>query len=365
MPPKDGGLLPRPAPIRTGSIPAMDPAEGKAPPSVLRKVLERLEIADPGVIIGPGIGEDAAVVRGGDIPRLVLAADPITFPTPRPGWHSVIVNANDVAATGAEPRWYLSQILAPPGTSEEALAGIADGIADGCREVGAIPVGGHTEITPAVARPVVAGTMVGAATAERIKPGGGAEPGDLLLMTRGIAIEATSILARAHRAEVVREFGAEFADRCERFVDDPGISVVEEARIAAGIPGVHAMHDVTEGGVVTAIREMAEAAGAGCVVAETEIPRYHQSKQLARHFELDILGTLGSGALLIASSGEGADELLDRLREADIPAQVIGRFTQPDQGLVLARGTARRDMPVFEADELAGLRPPASPEGPE
>ncbi len=341
----------------------MELAEGKAPPAVLRGILERLEIADdPEVLIGPGIGEDAAVARSEGMSRLVLAADPITFPTPRPGWHSVIVNANDVAATGGEPRWYLSQILAPPGTPEKTLTGIAAGIAEGCREVGAVPVGGHTEITSAVARPVVAGAMVGSAAAERIKASGGAEPGDLLVLTRGIAIEATAVLAQARREEMVREFDAGFADRCARFVEDPGICILEEARIAAGIPEVRAMHDVTEGGAATAIREMAEAAGVGCVVAETEIPRYLESKQLAGHFGLDILGMLGSGALLIACTEDGADPLLGKLEEADIPAQVIGRFTRAEQGLTLARGAARSEMPIFEADELTRLElPPEEP----
>ncbi len=335
----------------------MELPEGKAPPGVLRELLKRLDLADPEVLLGPGIGEDAAVVQSEGVPRLVLAADPITFPTARPGWHSVIVNANDVAATGAEPRWYLSQVLAPPGTGDTELAAIADGIAEGCQEVGAIPVTGHTEITPAVSRTVIAGAMVGTATAERIKPGGGAEPGDLLVVTRGIAIEATAVLAEARRDEVAAEFGAEFAERCERFTGDPGINVVAEARIAAGFPEVRAMHDVTEGGIVTAIREMAEAAGVGCVVAETEIPRYYESKQLARFFGLDILGLLGSGALLIAVTEDGAEPLLAKLGEADVPAQVIGRFTKPEQGLVLARGAARGEMPVFDADELTRLPP--------
>ena len=329
-------------------------AEGKIPPRVLREMLSRLGDG-AGLDLGPAAGEDAAVATAGNEPRLVLAADPITFPSADPGWHAVIVNANDVAATGGESRWFLSHILAPPGTAEERIAKIAEGIRRGCDEVGAIPAGGHTEITAAVAREVVAGTMVGVATPERIKPSGGAEEGDMLVVTKGVAIEATAILATEREEDVRRTFGADFQERAARFLEDPGISVVEEARIAAGMLDVHAMHDVTEGGIATAVREMAEAAGLGVILAEAEIPRFYESKRLMAHCGLDILGAIGSGALLIACSEPGTDELLHRLQEAEIGAFAIGRFARSSAGIRLVRGSVRRDLPVFEADEITRL----------
>ena len=115
------------------------------------------------------------------------------------------------------------------------------------------------------------------------------------------------------------------------------------------------MHDVTEGGVATAIREMAGASGVGCVVADAEIPRYYESKRLLKRFGLDLLGALGSGALLIACAEDGASALLDGLAKAEVPAQVIGRFTRPEQGVTLVRGSVRRELPEFEADELTRL----------
>lgn len=351
-------------PERDGELP-----EGKAPPRVLDAVLERLARVSgsgpegSGLEIGPAVGEDAAVavVEGtggegaGGAARVVLAADPITFPTDEPGRHAVIVNANDVAATGGDPKWFLSSLLAPPGTGEERLRRIAEEVAEACREVGAVPAGGHTEITPAVSRLVVAGAMVGTASPERVKPTGGARLGDLLVITRGIAIEATAVIAASRAEEVTRAFGAEFCARCARFTRDPGLGVVEEARTAAGTPGVTAMHDVTEGGVATAIREMADAAGLGAAVAETEIPRFYESKRLLKHFGLDILGAVGSGALLIACAEGSADDLLGRLEAAGRPGFVIGRFVRRSEGLRLVRGSARRDLPVFERDEVARL----------
>ncbi len=328
--------------------------EGKVPPRLLRELLERLGDG-AGLEIGPATGEDAAVALAGSEPRLVLAADPITFPAADPGWHAVIVNANDVAATGGESRWFLSSVLLPPGTGEAQLAGIAEGIRRGCEEVGAVPAGGHTEITAAVRRPVVAGTMVGTATPERIKPSGGAREGDMLVITKGIAIEATAILATDRAEDVGRTFGADFQRRAATFLRDPGISVVDEARIAAGLLEVHAMHDVTEGGIAAAVREMADAAELGAALAEAEIPRYYEAKRLMQHFGLDILGAIGSGALLIACGEPGTGELLERFEKAGIPAFVIGRFLRRSAGMQLLRGSVRRDLPVFEVDELARL----------
>ena len=328
--------------------------EGKIPPHVLREVLRRLD-GGAGLDPGPASGEDAAVAVAGSEPRIVLAADPITFPSAEPGWHAVVVNANDVAATGGEPRWFLSSILVPPGTDAARIVQIAEGIRAGCREVGAIPAGGHTEITSAVRHEVVAGAMVGVAHPERVKPSGGAREGDLLVMTKGIAIEATAIVATEFAEDVSRSFGPEFRERSAGFLKDPGISVVREARIAAGTPGVHAMHDVTEGGVATAIREMAEGAGLGAMIEGAKIPCFDESQRLMRRYGLDILGAIGSGALLVACSEEAAGDLLRRLGDAGIAGRVVGRFVPPTQGILLDRGSSRQDLPRFETDEITRL----------
>lgn len=324
----------------TGARPSEQLPEGKIPPRVLRQVLDRLG-GGTGLDPGPASGEDAAVAAAGSEPRIVLAADPITFPSAEPGWHAVLVNANDVAATGGEPRWFLSSVLVPPGTDAARIVQIADGIRAGCREVGAVPAGGHTEITSAVRHEVVAGAMVGVARPERVKPSGGAREGDLLVMTKGIAIEATAIIATEFAEDVSRRFGPEFRERSARFLRDPGISVVREAGIGAGTPGVHAMHDVTEGGVATAIREMADAAELGAIVEAAEIPRFDESARLMSRYGLDILGAIGSGALLIACSENGTGDLLRRLKEAGIAGHVVGRFVPPTQGILLDGGSSR------------------------
>lgn len=329
-------------------------AEGKAPTAVLKRLLTRVG-ADPGLPLGPEPGEDAAVVSPEGADRIVLASDPITFPSPDPGWHAVIVNANDVAATGGEPRWFLSTVIAPVGVTERDLERVADGIRRGCAEVGATPVGGHTEISSAVTRVVVSGAMAGSATPERIKPSGGAREGDMLVITKGIAVEATAVVADARAEEVRDAFGEEFQRACLGFLRDPGISVVPEARVAAGVSDVHAMHDVTEGGLATAIREMAGASGVGVVVAETEIPRFFESKRVLGLFGLDLLGAIGSGALLIACAEPGTGELLSRLAAARAPGYVIGRFTAASRGLRLLRGSVDRELPRFEVDELTRL----------
>ena len=115
------------------------------------------------------------------------------------------------------------------------------------------------------------------------------------------------------------------------------------------------MHDPTEGGIANALWELAEASEVGLVVGETEIPRYWESNELAKLFEFDLLGAIASGALLIATEEEKTSSVLERLTEAEIAANVIGRVVNKETGVNLLRGEQTVPLPRFEADELSRL----------
>ena len=169
---------------------------GKPPPGILAKLLGRFAPRDARVVVGPGLGLDCSVVRGGQ-QLLVFKSDPITFATEDIGYYLVRINANDLATTGAQPRWLLVTILLPERqTKAKYVQRIAREIDAACREIGVVVIGGHTEITYGLHRPILVGTLVG-----EVEPGGlvtpkGAHPGDSLLLTKGVPIEATAILAR-------------------------------------------------------------------------------------------------------------------------------------------------------------------------
>jgi hydrogenase expression/formation protein HypE len=133
---------------------------------------------------------------------------------------------------------------------------------------------------------------------------------------------------------------------------DPGISVVREALGACRVAKIHAMHDPTEGGVATAIHEMAEAAGVGLRVTEEAIPIYAETRKICRAFALDPLGLLASGALLMAVGPEDRYRVMRAMEQEGIPVAEIGKVTPPEEGVILVRGGTAFPMPIFPRDEV-------------
>jgi hydrogenase maturation factor len=336
--------------------------DGKLPNKLLKELLSKLAFDDVRVKVGPAPGEDAAAIDRGDH-YLLLAADPITFLPKRIGWYAVQVNANDIAAMGGKPQYFLSTILLPSGqATDDMVREILTDIGSACREIGCLAVGGHTEVTGGIDRPIVAGAMVGEVERERLVTSAGAAPGDMLLVTKGVAVEATAILSQ-EKAEVIGNvFGDAFLDKASRFLDDPGLSIVADANAAVEAGGVTAMHDVTEGGIATALWELAEASSVGLVVSESEIPRFWESTQLAQHFHFDLLGAIGSGALVLTVSEPRTEGVLESLEKHGVEGFVIGRVVEQEQGVKLLRGQERVDLPRFPTDEISRVLSSASGE---
>ncbi len=325
---------------------------GKLKPDLLQKCLDRHRIEDSKVKVGPGLGEDAAAIDMGDH-YLLLAADPITFTPERIGWYAVHVNGNDIAAMGGTPHYFLSTVLLPEqGATAEMVDSIFADVAEACREIGCVPVGGHTEIALGLDRPIVAGAMVGKVARDHLVTSSGAEPGDMLLLSKGIAIEATAILAQEKADEVTQELGANFQQKAARFIEDPGISVLPASHAACKNGKVHALHDPTEGGIANALWELAEASDVGIIVMESEIPRYWESTQLARLFDINLLGAIASGALLIAVPEPDTPDVMKNLNEASIEAQIIGRVVEKKQGVKMLIGNEPVELPRYSTDEL-------------
>ncbi len=322
------------------------------------EMLERLLAVYTGrgdrVIIGAGIGEDATVIDMG--PRYLIAkTDPITHVTGEVGHYVVNINANDIAAMGGRPMWFLATILVPEGTRAEALEHIFAQIAESCGELGVVYCGGHTEVSSAVSRPVVVGQMLGEAEKPRLKPSSGARAGDELLMTKSAAIEATSIIAREKAEDLASRFSETLIRRARNYLHDPGISIVREAQVAAGLEAVHALHDPTEGGIATGIFEMATASNLGVEVFAERIAVTEETRQLCGFYQVDPLGTFASGALLMAVEPAGAGILMGELRSRGIGCARIGRMVGKEQGMCIRAGDGVGPLPVFHQDELSRI----------
>ncbi len=328
---------------------------GKLPVDLLEPLLARIP-SSPRVLIGGGIGRDAAVIEfSEETDRLLVAkTDPITFATDRIGWYAVNINANDIVCMGADPVWFLATLLLPEGCEETLPANIFSQIQQACDALEVALVGGHTEVTLGIDRPLIAGVMLGEVRRSGLIRPESAEIGDLLVLTQGIAIEGTAVLAR----EAPRQLRAAAVDpatieSAARMLDDPGISVVPAAKALRGLDAVHALHDPTEGGLATAARELATAAGLGLRLMSEQIPVFPETAAICGALALDPLGLLASGSLLAAVSPSGIEAVTERLDAAGIPNSVIGELVSSEKGLLSASPTGERPVKTFEQDELA------------
>ncbi len=329
---------------------------GKVPADTLERLFAKYAPQGERVVVGPRIGEDAAVLDMGDR-YLVATTDPITFATDEAGRYAVHVNANDLAVRGARPRWFLATLLLPEGRTTDAVVEALFGeLAEACAETGAALVGGHTEITAGLERPLVVGAMLGEVARDRLVTTAGARPGDALLVSKGVPLEGAAIIARERGEEAARRgVPRDVVERARGFLRRPGISVVPEARLACEVGRVHAMHDPTEGGLATACWELARAGDVGLRVDRERIPVLEDAERLCRAFALDPLGTIASGALLAAVAADAAEAVTGAWREAGIAGAVIGHVTPSREGVVLVSGGRAAPMPCFAQDEISKL----------
>lgn len=326
---------------------------GKLPADLLRTLLARVVPTDPRVVVGSRVGVDAAVIDIGDR-YLVAKTDPVTFATDEIGWYAVHVCANDVACCGATPRWFLATVLLPDeNTTRETVEQIFDQISDACRELSVSLCGGHTEITGAVDRPVVVGQMLGEASPDRLVTSAGAQVGDVLLLTKAIALEGTSLVAREVPGKLRGVLSPAEIGNCRNLLHSPGISVVREAQLALQVGGAHALHDPTEGGLATGLRELAEASQVGILIEQSSIPVLPECERICNALGIDPFGLIASGSLLIAAAVDRAEAMISRLATEGLAATPIGRVVPADEGCKLRDSSGElTELPIFARDEI-------------
>lgn len=327
---------------------------GKLPAEVLTRLFDQYAPSDERVVVGPRIGHDAAVISFDD-QYLVAKTDPITFATDEIGWYAVHVNANDIACTGARAHWFLVTLLLPQSGTDEALVDrIFEQVARTCDQLDVALVGGHTEITHGLNRPIVVGFMLGQVAPDALVRPDGARPGDGLLLTKGVAVEGTAIIAR-EKGDQLRGVDPLLVERGRRFLYDPGISVVPDASIATAAGEVHAMHDPTEGGIATGLWELAEAAGVGLAINEDGIPIFPETRAFCKALSLDPLGLIASGALLLAVAPDDEAGIQAALEQEGISVAHVGRVVEPEKGVMIRGRSGNRPLPRFDQDELTRL----------
>ncbi len=323
---------------------------GKLPPELLRSIIARVPALDLRVLVGPAVGRDAAVIELADR-YLVVKTDPISFATDEIGWYVVQVNANDIACMGARPLWFMLTSLLPAGCDASLPQTIAAQVIEACSAQGIAFVGGHTEVTIGLDRPIVCGTMIGEAARDELIAPGRAKIGDLILLTKGVPLEGAALIAREMESELIaRGIDRQLIQRAKNLLREPGISITREARIAARAHA-SALHDPTEGGLATALWELCEANQLGAHIERAAIPILPDASRLCDALALDPLGTIASGALLIAIAPARADALQAEISRVGIACARIGQFVATERGVLLDGIPMAR----FVADEITKI----------
>lgn len=319
---------------------------GKLPESVLKRtVLKKVNKVRPEVVVGAGVGEDCAAIRLDDDEIMVLSTDPITGTAKDIGKLSVYITANDVACSGAEVIGIMLTILLPDKTLEEELREIMSDVYDVCHDLDIQVVGGHTEVTRVVNQPLISVTGVGKVKKDRLLTTGSIKPGMDIVMTKAIALEGTSILAKEKYDELNAYFPSGMIDKAVRF--DEEILIVKEASVARDM--AIAMHDVTEGGIFGALWEMAEASNVGLDIDLKSIRIRQETVEICEYFGINPYKLISSGCLLIVATD--GQKVVDAIESEGIEATLIGKATDSNDRRLI-NGKEVRFLETPAKDEL-------------
>ncbi|MCA1647441.1 MAG: AIR synthase family protein [Chloroflexi bacterium] len=311
-------------------------------------MLGRLGAQRPETLVGAALGIDAAAVAIDADWACVLTTDPITTAASGVGRLAVHVVCNDLAAMGAQPLGVLATLLFPKGIAPAAIGDIATDIDATARALNVEVLGGHTEVAPGLSAPIIVMTGVGKARRDRLLTAGGARPGDDLVLTKAAALEGSHILATDFADRLASVPSALLAEARGYAAE---LSVVPEARLAVEL-GATAMHDPTEGGIIGAAWEMAEASGCGFRLDVERIILRPATVAICAALGLDPLRLIASGALLIAC--RDGPVVVNGLRAQDIAAVQIGAMTEGGRELVHADGHTE-EITHLDRDEIYRL----------
>lgn len=311
-------------------------------------VFKNIKYKRPEVITRPGIGEDCAVVDFGAY-ECVMSTDPITAAASEIGKLAVHISCNDIASNGVEPLGIMLTVLLPVGTTKEQVEEIMKQAGQVSEDLGVEIIGGHTEITPAVTKPVIVSTAIGRGAKWASQPAGNMKPGDYILMTKQAGLEGTGIIAGDFREALSDYLTEEEFREAARMLEQ--VSVVKEGVIAGKI-GTSGMHDITEGGILGAVWEMCDIAKTGAEVWIDKVPVAEVTKKLCDRFDIDYLRLISSGSMMIMVHAEVKEQMENELRDAGVPVACIGRICPREEGVCMVVGGEKIEIAPPASDEL-------------
>ena len=320
---------------------------GKVSESVLkRSILKEIKNTREEIIIGAGVGEDCAVLALKTEELLVVSTDPVTAAKQDIGRLAVNHAVNDLAASGAKPVGILISALLPADITEEDIKAMMRQVNETCETLGIAVIGGHTEVTGAVNKPILTVTGIGKTVKDGVCLTRAAKPGQDLVITKWVGLEGTGIISKEKEAELVKRYPISFIREAQQF--DKYLSVLKDAEIAV-LHGVSAMHDVTQGGIFGAVWEMAASSKVGVEIDLKKIPIKQETVEICNFYEINPYELISSGSLLIAT--DNGHDLVRALEQEEIPAAVIGKTTAGNDRIVTNDGEVRYLEPP-KTDEI-------------
>lgn len=323
---------------------------GKLPSDILEKcVLNNISVRRPEVLVHSGLGEDCSVIGFGD-QCCVLSSDPITGSGSSIGRLAVNISCNDIAASGVEPLGILVTILAPEYTTEQDIYDLMDEINTAASEINVEVLGGHTEITGAVNKLIVSTTAVGKGPVDGYVTSGGAHAGDHIIVTKYAGLEGTSILANDYEEYLRGKVKQHVIDKAKDFISM--ISVVKEG-VIGGRLGATSMHDATEGGLLGALWEIAEASGNGFEIFRESIPICSETIKICDVLKINPLRLISSGMMIITAKDD--KPILKALADQGINGVCIGNMVEEKTRRVLISEGMEEYVEPPQADELFNI----------
>ena len=299
---------------------------GKLDSELLKRIVfENITFRRDEVITRPGIGEDCAEVDFGEY-ICTMSTDPITASVTDIGRLSIHISCNDIASNGIQPLGIMLAVMLPEGTTEEDVENIMKQAAKAAEAMEVEIIGGHTEITPAVNKPVIVSTAIGRDVKNRERFD--VKPGDLIFMTKQCGLEGTGIIASDREEDVRKVLSEDEISHAKAMLDR--VSVVKEG-VAAGRIGVCAMHDITEGGVLGAVWEMCHVAGLGAEISQSLIPIDPVTLKVSDLFDINPLRLISSGCMIIIARPEKKGALLDAIEDITC----IGEIKEKSYGVMM------------------------------
>jgi hydrogenase expression/formation protein HypE len=315
-------------------------------------VFKHVRHRKPEVLTRPGIGEDCAVIDFGPY-ECVVSTDPITAAPAQAGTLAIHVSCNDIASNGVAPVGVMLAVLLPEGTEEDEVRGLMREAAEAAESIDVEIIGGHTEITAAVTRPVIVSTAIGRAEKGASSRAKSMRPGDFFLLTKSAGLEGTGVIASDFKHELAGVLSDAEISEAEAMLTK--VSVVREG-VTAGRVGNSGMHDVTEGGVLGAVWEMCEISKTGAEIWDGAIPVAEVTRKLCAHFGMDCLRLISSGSMLIAARPETKDRLMSAIRESGVEISCIGVVKEREAGLRIVGDGFMNEIGPPGADEIYKAR---------